>query len=867
MPVPLQTAGAEAEQWNRVKAVFLQAVELSMPERAAFLTRACEGQSGLRDEIDSLLASDEAAGGFCETAAAEILGVGPVSDFGLIERLRSGTRLGEYEISAFLSAGGMGEVYRARHTLLDRRVAIKTLNTRAAGHDARRRLIREARHASSLSHPNICTIYEVGVADGIPFIAMQLVDGRTLRDTIHSALPALHQSIEYGIQIADALAHAHDHRIIHRDLKTSNIVVNPNGRPIVLDFGLAKRLPESRDGRLADSTLTGGDKLAGTLSHMAPEVLLGRQADARSDIWSLGVLLYELITGALPFNGATAFETTGAILSEPPKPIPGGIPLAVRLVIERCLVKDPKERYQRAADVRDALESIKRRRSWPLAARLLILARRRTLFAAVGTGLLVIGWVLGGARLREHFGVPPNPRISTLAVLPLENATGDSAADYYAQGFTDELIGQLGNISGIRIIARPSTSHVALTASTRAGIARRLGAEALVEGRLRKSSGRISVEIRLIEASRGRVLWSDSYERSNRQVLALQADLVRALAAEVKLAVRPGAEARVAAARAVNPEAYEAYLKGRYEWSKRTPASLQLAIAHFTKSIELDPTFAPAHAGIADCYNQFGTVLVGTGSPRVFRPLAAAEAIKALQLDPYSAEGHAALGYVRHYDWEWDEAEREFRRAIALNPNYPSAHMWYANLLMSRNRMREALEQVYIARALDPFSLIVNSNVGWILIAANRNADGIVQLKHTLEIDSTYAQARWRLANALMNAGRFSEAKVQAERLVAVTGRAAPMLTLLAVVNFRTGRKDVTRSILAELLRRARTEYVPPASMASIFALLGDTDNQLLWTTRAFEERSNAIAYTKFDSGPWISDRRFQKLLAQSGPK
>lgn len=864
--VPPETAHGEAAQWRRIKAVFLEAVELPESERAAFVAMACEGDSGLRDEINSLLASEVAAESFCETPAAGILGVGSIMESPPLQRLEPGTRLGEYEISAFLSAGGMGEVYRARHTLLERRVAIKTLNTRMAGPDARRRLIREARHASSLSHPNICTIYEVGESDGIPFIAMELVDGQTLREIIQTALPGFHQAVQYAIQIADALVHAHEHGIVHRDLKASNIVVNTLGQPIVLDFGLAKRLPESGGGNPADSTLTVGDKLAGTLSHMAPEVLLGHRADARSDVWSLGVLLYELVTGELPFSGATPFETTGEILSGPPRAIRGSVPLAMRLVIERCLVKDPKGRFQTAADVRDALDSIRRRRVWPLAGRLLISARRRMLYATGGAGLLVIVWIFGGDRVRERFAVPPSTRISTLAVLPLENATGDPAADYYAEGFTDGLIGQLGNIAGIRIIARPSASHVAQTALTRSEIARRLGADAIVEGRLRKSSDRISVEIRLIEPSRGRVLWSDSYERSDRQALALQADLVRALAAEVKLGVRPGAEGRVAS-RAVNPEAYEAYLKGRYEWNKRTPASLELAIAHFTQAIELDPTFAPAHAAIADCYNQFGTVMFGTGSPREFRPRAAKEAIKALQIDPYSAEAHAALGYVRHYDWQWDEAEREFLQAIALNPSYPAAHMWYANLLMSRDRMKEALEQVYVARALDPFSLIVNSNVGWVLIVAKRYPEAIAQLRQTIELDSTYAQARWRLAGALVSTGRFSEAREQAERLVTLTNRSAPALGLLAEISFKTGREDMTRSILAELLKRARTEYVPPVSIAVIFALLGDTDNQLLWMTRAFDERSNAIAYRKFDSGPWKHDPRFRELLARSGLK
>lgn len=400
---PVETAGWEGKNWHRTKAIFLEAVELSEFERDAFVSRACAGDMRLRDEINSLLLSEEAAKSFLETAAAGVIEAEQVIQSPTIKRLEPGTVLGEYEITRFHSAGGMGAVYHARHRLLGRAVAIKTVNTGMAG---RRRLIREARHASSLSHPNICTIYEVGEADGIPFIAMEFVDGPTLREIIQTAFPTLGRSVDYGIQISDALQHAHEHGIVHRDLKSSNVVVNAAGRPVMLDFGLAKRFDESGASHHADSTMTGADRLAGTLTHMAPEVLLGSIADARSDVWSLGVLLYELVTGELPFSGATQFETSRGILSEPLRPIGGSTPLAVRLVIERCLVKNPAERYQRAAEVRDALKAIRQRRGWPLAARLLFSSRRRGLYAAGGALLLVIGLVLGGSRLRDRLATP-----------------------------------------------------------------------------------------------------------------------------------------------------------------------------------------------------------------------------------------------------------------------------------------------------------------------------------------------------------------------------------------------------------------------------------------------------------------------------
>ncbi|HEV8509282.1 MAG TPA: protein kinase [Gemmatimonadales bacterium] len=851
----------ERARWLRIKSVFLEALEHQERERTAFVKRTCGADAELRDEVLSLLASEKAAASFGETPAAGLLGLGAPADQPL-PRLEPGSRLGAYEVTAFLAAGGMGEVYRARHTVLHRPVAIKTVNA-LADPLARRRLLREARHAAILSHPNICTIHEVGDAEGAPFIVMALVEGQPLREMLRSAVPALDDALNYGVQVADALEHAHQHGIIHRDLKSSNIVLDASGRPIVLDFGLAKRLPQV--GAPSDSTVTGQGALAGTLSHMAPEVLQGGAADARSDVWSLGVLLYELITGRLPFSGRTAFETSSAILSEPPHSMPGSVPWAVRLVIERCLIKNPPARYQHAADVRDALDAIRRRRAWPLVGRLFVAARRRTLYAIGAAAVVVLASASVGPRVWER--LVDARRISTLAFLPLENATGDAALDYYAAGLTDGIMGELGVATQLRLIAPASAARVARTTDTLAAVARRLGADAIVTGRLRHAGDRIAVDVRVIDRAQGRVLWSDTYERTAEQTLALQADVVRAIAGEVRLTFRPEGAERLTTVRAVNPQAYEAYLKGRYEWNQRTQTSLQRAIAFFTTAIDLDPTYAPAHAALADCYNQLGTVLLAAGSPRKYRPLAAAAAIRALQIDPYSAEAHAALAYVHKYELRWNDAEREFRRAIELNPSYPLAHVWYANMLMARGRMDEALAEVRLARELDPFSLIVNANVGWVLTVAGRPAEAITHLEWTLTLDSTYVQARARLFGALFAAGRYAEAREQAERLVRVTNRSPQMVANLAIVEVKLGRPNVARALLEELLARERVGYVPPPSIAWVFAALGDLDQAMAWFNRAFDERSNAIAYLGGEpaNSPLRADPRFQALLAHAG--
>jgi eukaryotic-like serine/threonine-protein kinase len=854
-------------RWARVKAVFLEALDQPESERSAFVERAVAGDRDLRSEVESLLASDSAAGSFCETPAAAVLDVGLPTPDRSAPHLVPGTRLGAYEIVAFIAAGGMGAVYRARHTVLGREVAIKTIGRSLADQGARRRLIREARHASVLSHPNICAIHDVGVADGVPFIVMSYVNGRPLNDMLRNGVPPLRDALGYGVQIADALAHAHAHGIIHRDLKSSNIVVDVAGQPIVLDFGLARRLPDGATARSQGSTVTAGDDLAGTLSHMAPEVLRGERADERSDVWSFGVLLYELVTGELPFRGRTSFETSSAILGEPARAIGVRVPLALRLVIDRCLTKDPVSRYQRADAVREALDAIRRRRSWAVGGRLLFAARRRTIYAGVAVACLVAAFAISGRVLRARFGGSVGERVSTLALLPLRNATGDPHATYYADGLTEALTSQLGTVGNVRVLSRASTIRVASTAKTAAEAGATLGADILLDGSLWQAGNRVQVAVSLIEPSSTRVIWSSNFERDASEVLALEADVVRAVAGALRMTLRPGASERLTAVRAVSPAVYEEYLKGRYEWNKRTRASLESAMQHFTSAVALDSSYAPAHAALADCLNQLGTVMLGSGSPRELRPRAAAEAIHALQLDASSAEAHAALGYTWHYDWRFADAEREFRRAIELNPSYSMAHIWYANLLMSRLRMKEALEQVFVARELDPFSLIVNTNVAWVLDRAGRHEDAIVQLERTLALDSTYTQARWRLADALMNAGRVTEAIAQGERLVALSDSAPPALAMLAETQARAGRRDAALGLLAKARARAGTNYLPPASVAGVFARLGEVDSALTWLDKTVAERSNASVYLGGEQkdSPLRRDPRFRALLARVG--
>src|SRR5678815_4861308 len=412
------------EHWTRIKAIFVEALELPESERRGYVARACGGDDSLRSEIESLLASEKAAADFIETPAARLIG----QDTPAPPQLEPGARLGAYEVTAFLAAGGMGDVYRARHTVLGREVAIKTVRAGAAEPAAQKRLVREAQNASILSHPNICTIF---------------------------------------------------------------VVVDETGKAIVLDFGLAKRILPIETNASRDSTVTAHGALAGTLSHMAPEVLLGGQADARSDVWALGVLLYELVTGELPFTGRTPFETSSAILGDSPRRVGGRVPFALRLLIDRCLAKAPASRYQRAADVRDALASIARRNSWPLVGRLLISMRWKRWTSWTAVAVAVGGVAVTAFEFRARLTGQPIGRISTLAFVPMTWTDTDATSEYYARGITEALIGRLGAIADARVLAPASAARAAETATSRAELARQLRADAIVEGRVRRSPTRI----------------------------------------------------------------------------------------------------------------------------------------------------------------------------------------------------------------------------------------------------------------------------------------------------------------------------------------------------------------------------------------
>jgi len=851
--------------WTRVKRVFSDALDRSPADRADFVAAACADDDSVRREVQSLLDADRESGSFIERPAADILGESVPADAGKPE-LERGTCLGPYEILGFLGAGGMSQVYRARDARLGRIVAIKVVAAASTDPRAEHRLLREARHASSLAHPHICTIHEVDEVGGRRFIVMEYVEGRTIRDLVCDGPLPLPAVLGLGIQVADALHHAHQRGVIHRDLKSANVVVAANGPAKVLDFGLSQRVLDPASDQTSVSAVVENATVAGTLSHMAPEVLLGRPPDPKGDIWALGVLLYEMVSGHLPFKGETSFETSNAILHSEPAPLPSRVPLALRLVIQRCLEKDPAGRYESAAEVRDALQSVQRSDRLVLTSRLLVgrHGRRVALYASILA--IAVAAVLAAGRLEYGVGSIA-PRIRTLAVLPLTNAALDTSQEYFSDGWTEALIGSMGNIDGVRVLSQTTVMKYRGSLKSPQEVGRELGADAVLDGSIQRQGDRLRLFARFMSTSSGQILWSNTYDRSLREAVAVNADIVRAVASSGGMRMNESARTRLSAERAVSPDVYEAYLKGRYYWNQRTESSITTAIEYFNRAIALDPSYAPPYAARADCYNQLGTLLMSSGSPQQWRPRAASSAIRALQIDPDLAEAHATLGYVHHYDWQWNEAEQEFKRAIELNPSYALAHIWYANMLGSRRRFDEAMREVWLSRDLDPSSLIVNTNVGWVLNMAGRHYEAIVQLRRTLELDSSYAQAHRRLADAYAGAGRLDDAIAEYQTVVGLNPNNPSSLGSLAEALATVGRTAEARKILADLVTVAGTRYVSPGLFADLYLRLGDRDRAFQWLDAAYRERSNYMAYLLVDASHDLygSDPRFHDMLQRVG--
>ncbi len=779
----------------------------------------------------------------------------------------TGKQLGHYRILEKLGAGGMGVVYRAHDERLDRDVALKLLPADTFEDSiARGRLLREARAAAALSHPSICTIHEVGEADGPAYIAMEFVEGRPLSDVTHRRALTTDEVLRYGIQIADALAHAHARQVVHRDLKSANVMVSSDGRVKVLDFGLAKRMSgpelETATQDLGVATFTGPGVFAGTISYMAPEQLRGESADARSDIWALGVVLHEIAGGTLPFTGQSAFDVSSKILNQPPPSLPASVPVALRAVIERCLEKSAARRYQSASEVGASLQAIQAGTSSLSASVRYRLARRRWLLPVAGAVVLAgILAALNVGEIRSRW-LGGRPRVESLAVLPLENLSGDAAQDYFADGMTEVLSTDLARLGVLkRVTARGSVIRYKGTNKPFEEIARELRVDALLTGSIQRSGDRVSITAQLLDPATGDQLWTNRYERSLQDVLVLRNEIVSAIVREIRAQLSPHEQARLARAGPVNSEAFEATLKGRFHWLKQTREDYDQAERYFQFALEKDPGYALAYGGLGSVWMMRGDA--GFQSPSETFPKANTFLAKALELDDSLADLHVLLANYKATQWDWAGAELEYKKALDGNPNLADAHFYYSDLLLTAlNQPDEWNREIQLAMELDPLNDFYRSFYGWHLNYVRRYDEAIPIFEKLLPTGPNKATNYLGLWGAYWRKGLYDQALASAREYFVAAGDREfvdALGTGGGAAGYRTGMLRAGET----MAERSKERHVPAIRIARVFAHGGDKDRAFQWLEKAYEARESPMLRIRL-FWDWLdlhSDPRFEDLL------
>jgi len=775
-----------------------------------------------------------------------------------------GQTISHYLITEKLGAGGMGVVYKAEDTRLHRYIALKFLSDMAHNELALERFRREAQAASALNHPGICTIYDIGEQAGRPFIAMEYIDGETLRSHINGKPLLLEETLKLGIQIADALDAAHSEGIIHRDIKPANVFVTRRGQAKVLDFGLAKLVPKGVavnadfNSELQDSTSVVGI-ISGTPSYMSPEQVRGDNLDQRTDIFSLGLLLYEMSTGHQAFSGGTGGVIIEAVLTRAPAPVRSinpRVPSGLEEIINRALHKDRDQRYQHAAEIRTDLQELER----GTYSRASVAEERAAPFR---------GEPVGRSSTAQSVASRPERAskvIDSLAVLPFENASRDPEHEYLSDGIPGSLINALATIPKLRVIAQSTVLRYKNRGIDPQAVGRELNVRAVLTGRIMQSGESLRIGTELVDVATGSQLWGAQYDRRLGDIFVIQDEISDEMSEKLRLKLSRAEKKRLTRRQTDDAEAYRLYLKGRHHWNRWTEDGFYKAIEYFQQAIERDPGYALADAGIADSY-----VLLGWNSylpPKEAFPKGRLAAMKALRLDPDLGEAHTPLAAVLWlHDWQWEKAQSEFTRSLELNPSYPTANHWYAEYRMTMGWHADAIARMKKSQELDPLSLIISVAIGWAYYMGKRYDDAIEQLRRTVELEPNYPVTYWILGLLLRKMGHNELAINEGEKGVRLSG-GSPLMSAALAQSFATaGKRDQAIRILDDLKALTRQKYIAPYFFAGIYAGLGEDDRAMEYLEKSYEERSHWLIYLHIDPGmdALRSNPRFQGLLRRIG--
>jgi TolB-like protein/Tfp pilus assembly protein PilF/predicted Ser/Thr protein kinase len=781
-----------------------------------------------------------------------------------VTTLSAGARLGPYEILSPLGSGGMGEVYRARDPRLGRDVAIKVLPAAFSADPERlRRFEQEARAAAALNHPNIVTIHSVEEADGTHFLTMECIEGRSLGELIPKEGMPVNRLLDIAIPLADAISAAHQTGITHRDLKPANVMITADGRVKVLDFGLAKlREPSPVDpvvSALPTVAPTGEGRIVGTVAYMSPEQAEGKPIDQRSDLFSLGVMLYEMVTGGRPFTGDTSVSVLSSIIKDTPRSVTDlkpALPRELSRIIKRCLVKDPEYRYQSTKDLRNDLRELQQdtdgtQRQASSGSRadagtpVGVTTRDRTTRLATTGAVVLLAIALVVGRLwftRASTGGP----IDSLAVLPFVNVGADPNAEYLSEGITENLINSLSQLPTLRVVPRSTVFRYKGRELDFQKVGHELGVRAVLTGRVVQRGDTLNIQTDLVDVTADAQLWGRQYTRTFADLITVQEEIATAVSDKLRLRPTSDEQTRLTKRYTQNPEAHQLYLKGQFYWNRRTAQTLQRAVAYFQQAIDKDPGYALAWAGLADCYSLYG--FYGAGSPREAAPRGKEAALTALRIDDTLAEAHTALGWIMvTYDWDWSGGERELKRAIELNAHDGLSQSRYATYLGGMGRVNDAIEGDKRAREMEPLSLIISATMGRMIYYARQYDQAIEELGKSLDMDPNFGQAHLYLGWAYEQEARYEEAIAELHKGLTLSGGESEMAGALGHAYAVSGKTGEAQKALVDLKERSTKQYVAPFDFALIYVGLGAKSPAFEWLEKAYEDHSTWLTWIKAD--------------------